>query len=115
LTEIDIFVSEYLTSHPDHELPANGMRHTAVLACVGEIKRSLMDHYGGPLPYWQAILRSARIWFQPGDRSAEFRLFKLLFEGEGNIWWGGLPEFDPLDREYNEWRISLIKHRPGSS
>lgn len=108
-TEIDGLVEKYLDAHPDHRFPENGMRHPAVLATVGDIKHWLIKQYGGPLPYWTAILHSARIWFKPGDDSPEFRVFKVLFEAEGNVFWSGRSEFEALGREYNEWRVSMLQ------
>lgn len=107
-TEIDELVERYLAAHPDHKFPKNGMRHPAVLAIVGDIKDWLIDEYGGLLPYWTAMLKSARIWFQPGDDSPEFRIFRVLFEAEGNSFWSGDRDFEALAREYNAWRDSML-------
>lgn len=102
-TEIDGLVAGYIEEHPAYRYPRNGMTHPAILAITGEIKPWLMRVLGGPLPYWQAMLDSARIWFKPGDKTEEFRLFRLLFEGEGNSFWNGDPELEALAREYNDW------------
>ena len=102
--EIDLLVAEYIATHPEYQFPPSGDRHPAVLALGTRIKRSLMDHLGGPLPYWWAMLESAKAWFPPGCTSREFRIFCSIFEADGNTFWTGRAEFEPLDREYDVWR-----------
>ena len=103
-TEIDRLVAEYLATHPEFEYPPSGDRHPAILAVGSQMKPWMMDHYGGPLPFWRAMLESAKVWFPLGCDSQEFRIFRLFFEGEGNIWREGNLELEAVAREYNVWR-----------
>jgi hypothetical protein len=66
-----------------------------------------MDRCGGPLPFYEAILRSGQASFQRGETSEAYRLFRTLFEIEGNTFWNGRPEFEALSLEYNRWRVAL--------
>jgi hypothetical protein len=101
-TEIDLLVEQYLATHPEFEFPEAG-RHPSILA-IGKLKSWLMDHYGGPLPFWRAMLESAKVWFPLGCDSKEFRIFRTFFEGEGNLFWEGHTKLEALAREYNVWR-----------
>jgi hypothetical protein len=103
-TEIDLLVGEYLATHPEYEFPPSGDRHSSVLAIGRQMKPWLMDRLGGPLPYWRAMLESAKVWFPQGCQSREFRIFCTLFEADGNTFWNGHLELEALAREYNVWR-----------
>ena len=103
-TEIDSLVEQYLEGHPNFKYPPSEDRHPAILALGNEIKGWLIERVGGPLPYWQMMLRSAKIWFKPDVKGREFRIFCNLFEAEGNISWSGRPEFELLTQEYKTWR-----------
>jgi hypothetical protein len=103
-TEIEVFVKDYLATHPEYEYPESGDRHPAILASGAQMQPWLVERFGGPLPYWKAMFESAKVWFKPGCDSREFRIFCFFFEAEGNICWGGRPEFEALSSEYNTWR-----------
>jgi hypothetical protein len=103
-TDIEKHVIAYLTDHPEYQYPASGDRHPSILAAGPQMKPWIMERLGGPLPFWKAMLESAKVWFGPGCDSREFRLFCSFLEAEGNVWWNGLPEFEALSAEYNGWR-----------
>lgn len=109
-TQIDGFVKRYLQEHPDFEYPPSGDFHPAILASCG-MKDWIVSRIGGPLPFWRAMLRAARVWFPPGDTSREFRLFCTFFEIEGCTWWNGIPVYEALEREYVEWRRNVIEKK----
>lgn len=94
-------------SHPGYEYPPSGDRHPSVLAIGTKVKSWIIERLGGPIPYWRAMLESARIWFPPGCESREFRIFRTMFEADGNIGLDALPDYEPLASEYNEWRRSV--------
>lgn len=102
-TQIDGFVQRYLAEHPDFEYPPSGDLHPAILASCG-MKDWIVSRIGGPLPFWRAMLRAARVWFPPGDTSREFRLFCTFFEIEGCTWWNGISVYEELSRDYMAWR-----------
>ena len=105
--DIEPLVTDYLARHPDYELPAAQYRHPAVLALLGDIKGELMDRVGAPLEFWRAVLQLAQRSWQPGHATDAFRLFRTLFEAEGNINGAGRPELEALAREYNIWRKTI--------
>lgn len=105
-TQIDGFVQRYLKEHPDFEYPTSGDFHPAILA-NGTMKSWIIDRIGGPLPFWRAMLRAARVWFPQGHTSREFRLFCTFFEIEGCTWWNGISVYQELEKEYCAWRKSV--------
>lgn len=108
-TQIDGFVQRYLREHPEFEYPPSGDFHPAILASCG-MKGWIIDQMNGPLPFWRAMLRAARVWFPPGVTSRdsrEFRLFCTFFEIEGCTLWNGIPVYEELERDYCAWRKSV--------
>ena len=101
--DLEPLVTNYLARHPGYKLPDTQYRHPAVLVMLGQMKYDLMDQVGEPLDFWRAVLQLAQRSFQPGHTTDAFRLFRTLFEAEGNIGWEGRPELEALAREYNVW------------
>lgn len=104
-TDIDTLIGEYLRQHPALASPG-GDQHPAVLA-IGAMKPWLMVRLGGPLPYWQAMVQAAKVWFASGEPTREFRIFCNLFEAEGRVFWKGVADFQPLTQDYADWRKHL--------
>lgn len=104
--EIEDLVQQYISSCPSYQFPPSGDRHPAVLALGIGMREWLISRLGGPIPYWQAMLDAARIWFPPGTDSREFRIFCNLFEGAGNVGGDGFPEYDAIAEQYLAWRRS---------
>src|SRR5689334_22662024 len=104
-TEIDLLVGEYLSAHPEYAYPSSGDRHPAILALGDQMQSWLMNHFGGPLPYWRTMLESAKVWFPRGCQSREFRIFCALFEADGNTNWSGHLDLEALAREYHVWQL----------
>jgi hypothetical protein len=103
----DQLIAEYVGSHPDYTYPESGDRHPAILAQGTSIKPWLIDRLGGFPKYLTAILDAAKIWFPPGCRDREFRLFCHLFEISANCGWGNFPEMKPYDDRYCTWMFGV--------
>lgn len=106
-TLIEALVDQYIAACPTYTFPPSGERHPAVLAIGTEMQNWLMAKLGGPSPYWQAMLDSAKVWFPPGTDSREFRIYCNLFEAAGNVGGNGHPDYDAIARQYHEWRKTL--------
>jgi len=103
----DQLIAEYVASHPKYQYPANGDRHPAILAQVCDIKTWLIARLGGFEKYLTALIDAARIWFPPGCRGREFRIFCYMFEGSANVGWGNFPEMRPYSDRYCSWAIGI--------
>ena len=112
--ELEDLIQEYLLLHPDYRYPLSGDRHPAIL-CLGSMKSWLIARKGGPVSFFRTVLEAAKFWFPPGCGSREFKIFCVLFEGEGNIAWEGRPELEALAMEYNRWRVGVVRARQKSS
>lgn len=101
--DIAALVQSYLEEHPGYALPS-GDTHPAVLALSKPVMGWLIERVGGNESYWEALLRSARVWFSDDMDSRACRIFRARFEGEGNIFWQGNPRLEALCRDYDQWR-----------
>jgi hypothetical protein len=103
----DQLIAEYVGSHPEYKYPESGDRHPAILAHGSDIKPWLIERLGGFPRYLTALIDAARIWFPPGCREREFRIFCVLFEGSSNVGWGNFPEMHPYSDRYVTWMFSV--------
>jgi hypothetical protein len=104
---IEQLLSEYREAHPEYQFPPSGDRHPAILVFGTQTTGWLIERVGAPSVFLNTLLDAAKIWFPPGCKSREFRIFRTLFEGLANVSWGNFPEYQPITDRYLAWLKSL--------
>ena len=113
-TKVEYFLEEYLSTHPEFDLPPIDRRHPARLVFDPAIKSWMFERFGSPLNLWRAVFESAKEWFPVGGDDPEFGRFDNLFQFEGNVWWNGHEDLEALAREFNSWATPHRKSRASS-
>lgn len=99
-------VNIYLLSYPDFTPPDDEdfMQHPSYLALYRPIKHWFCTQCGGNLKLWTLMLAAAKEWFPSKKETNPCHAFCVRFAIEECTWWDGRTEFQPVLKDFLNWR-----------